>query len=423
MAPSPRAAFQLEQTSAQGAAQCAPSAVAVQDQSLGGPLEYRWDYGDGGRSTAAAPPAHTYRNFGAAPAEYALQLAVRNAAGCQDSARQRVRVAPEVKAHFVLEAPEPPCSPLLVTFRNGSTHADRYEWAFGDGKTGTSPNPTHTYSTALLEPETFSAQLRASSDYGCQATWQEQLTLYPTPAAAFTVTPARQQYSDAHQARVEVTNTSSPLAPAWEYLWDWGDGTTSASPDPGFHLYQGRWGDPQAGYALPIALTVRNARCQARDEQRVVITPPEVQARFTGNRDRQCPPMTVRMKNLSKYATRYVWHFGAGPEGRVEGFEPEWTFRTAGSHYVQLEAYGEGGKATYYLRFQVLDTPRVAFRVAPTTVRLPEARVAALNLTEGGQDYRWDFGDGAQSSEPVSYTHLTLPTILRSCRSRWSPYH
>ena len=26
-------------------------------------------------------------------------------------------------------------------------------------------------------------------------------------------------------------------------------------------------------------------------------------------------------------------------------------------------------------------------------------------------------------SDPVSYTHLTLPTILRSCRSRWSPYH
>ena len=26
-------------------------------------------------------------------------------------------------------------------------------------------------------------------------------------------------------------------------------------------------------------------------------------------------------------------------------------------------------------------------------------------------------------STTVSYTHLTLPTILRSCRSRWSPYH
>ena len=26
-------------------------------------------------------------------------------------------------------------------------------------------------------------------------------------------------------------------------------------------------------------------------------------------------------------------------------------------------------------------------------------------------------------ARPVSYTHLTLPTILNQCRSRWSPYH
>ena len=25
--------------------------------------------------------------------------------------------------------------------------------------------------------------------------------------------------------------------------------------------------------------------------------------------------------------------------------------------------------------------------------------------------------------DPVSYTHLTLPTIRHRCRSRWSPYH
>ena len=32
------------------------------------------------------------------------------------------------------------------------------------------------------------------------------------------------------------------------------------------------------------------------------------------------------------------------------------------------------------------------------------------------------FVEGGKA-KPVSYTHLTLPTILRSCRSRWSPYH
>ena len=33
--------------------------------------------------------------------------------------------------------------------------------------------------------------------------------------------------------------------------------------------------------------------------------------------------------------------------------------------------------------------------------------------------------DGYQGApaSPVSYTHLTLPTTLHECRSRWSPYH
>ena len=28
-----------------------------------------------------------------------------------------------------------------------------------------------------------------------------------------------------------------------------------------------------------------------------------------------------------------------------------------------------------------------------------------------------------KTDAPVSYTHLTLPTTLHECRSRWSPYH
>ena len=36
----------------------------------------------------------------------------------------------------------------------------------------------------------------------------------------------------------------------------------------------------------------------------------------------------------------------------------------------------------------------------------------------------WNFqkAGGTDNAPAVSYTHLTLPTILRSCRSRWSPY-
>ena len=33
------------------------------------------------------------------------------------------------------------------------------------------------------------------------------------------------------------------------------------------------------------------------------------------------------------------------------------------------------------------------------------------------------FKNHANRPEAVSYTHLTLPTTLHECRSRWSPYH
>ena len=34
-----------------------------------------------------------------------------------------------------------------------------------------------------------------------------------------------------------------------------------------------------------------------------------------------------------------------------------------------------------------------------------------------------DGKDPKKSLIAVSYTHLTLPTTARRCRSRWSPYH
>ena len=35
----------------------------------------------------------------------------------------------------------------------------------------------------------------------------------------------------------------------------------------------------------------------------------------------------------------------------------------------------------------------------------------------------WGLDYDLSYQRPVSYTHLTLPTTARRCRSRWSPYH
>ena len=45
-------------------------------------------------------------------------------------------------------------------------------------------------------------------------------------------------------------------------------------------------------------------------------------------------------------------------------------------------------------------------------------------VTDIDGNFTLNAASGAKVSvSSVSYTHLTLPTILRSCRSRWSPYH
>ena len=38
-------------------------------------------------------------------------------------------------------------------------------------------------------------------------------------------------------------------------------------------------------------------------------------------------------------------------------------------------------------------------------------------------DYQVQYDVGLLDMVAVSYTHLTLPTTARRCRSRWSPYH
>ena len=50
--------------------------------------------------------------------------------------------------------------------------------------------------------------------------------------------------------------------------------------------------------------------------------------------------------------------------------------------------------------------------------------VSANGANSGACFYQpCDFAVLQDAYAAVSYTHLTLPTILRSCRSRWSPYH
>ena len=75
----------------------------------------------------------------------------------------------------------------------------------------------------------------------------------------------------------------------------------------------------------------------------------------------------------------------------------------------RTEPYERQGKLTDQDRVQISN--QLAQELIADYVLEQEAKAVGLRVTP------------AEVSAPVSYTHLTLPTILRSCRSRWSPYH
>ena len=58
---------------------------------------------------------------------------------------------------------------------------------------------------------------------------------------------------------------------------------------------------------------------------------------------------------------------------------------------------------------------------AITIAGTDEAADNALSNAE--REAGWQLLFDGRNLDPVSYTHLTLPTRCHRCRSRWSPYH
>ncbi len=87
-------------------------------------------------------------------------------------------------ALFALD-PESGDSPLVVRFdASASFDPDgaivRYDWAFGDGATGTGRSPVHTY--AVESETTFTVRLTATDNDGNRASGTRTVTVRPPPA-------------------------------------------------------------------------------------------------------------------------------------------------------------------------------------------------------------------------------------------------
>jgi gliding motility-associated-like protein len=205
-------------------------------------------------------------------------------------------------------------------FTDGSTNPSLWGWDFGDGGTGTTQNPTHTYTTA----GTFNVTLIVTDSKGCTASVTKPVTVNALPNVDFS-----DSLTGCSPLPVTFTNLSDPGT----YQWDLGNGTTSTANPSTTYI-----NTTQSPVSYTISLTVTDANgCKASLTKPNYITVyPNPLAEFTMN-----PTQTeILYPNIDFFdqstgsPVSWLWTFGDGDSSTQQN--PSHSYKDTGTYNVCL---------------------------------------------------------------------------------------
>lgn len=361
-----------------------PLTINFVNSSIGG-VSYLWDFGDGNTSTLTNP-SHTYTTYGS----FGVRLIVTNANGCSDTLFLSNYVQITAPQASINNLPQSSCSPLTWTFSSTVNSPDPvvdYFWDLGDGSTSTLPNPTNTYNTG-----TYDITLIVTTAGGCKDTvvFTNGIIASDKPTANFEANPRDVC------AKFDVNFTDLSTGNVTRWLWDFGDGTTSADQNPSHHY--------EDTGLFTIRLIVWNNNCPDTlvMTDYVHISPPI--ARFSSTYN-CADPKTLIFTDLSIGPDEWLWDFGDGTTSTLQN--PIHTFPDTGWYTIQLVVVNHttGCDDTRTQTIQIVD--EVANFVASDTVicKYTSTTFTAIGNTPGYVlIYEWNFGDGQTGVGP-SITH------------------
>lgn len=357
----------------------APVTIAFTNNSTGPPvLSYFWDFGDGNFSTATNP-VNTYLSNGS----FIVTLITTSSAGCVDTMRSN----PILVGGFITSftAPSGICVNETATFTNTSSPTpNSSSWTFGDGGTANSINATHSYSV----PGTYTVWLYNTFS-SCVDSISQIITVNPRPVADFTA-PVTSRCGP--PLTVNFQDLSSGGAVSW--LWDFGDGNTSAAQNPS-HTYTS-YGSFTVTLIASNAFGCTDTITKAGYIliQRASISIPVLPARG-------CIPFTITMVPVITaldVITSYDWDFGDGGTSTLAN--PTHTYIAQGTYTVRLIITTSTGCSDTLIipaAIRVGSKPMADFSATPIPVCGTQP-VAFTDLTTPGADeWNWDFGDGGTS--------------------------
>lgn len=194
-------------------------------------MSYSWDFGNGNTSTVT-DPGTTYPDNGT----YTVQLIASIDApyGCVDTIQQTYNVQGPVGGFTTDLGNGSICRLDEVLFTMDVTSVvDTFYWDFGDGTNAAGINPiSHQYTFVPPSGQTTAILVMSNSDGSCPITDEAPISIYEV------IADFNRNFNDVDTA---ICYQPYPLMNisqnANTYFWDFGDGSTSSSLDPGDHVY------------------------------------------------------------------------------------------------------------------------------------------------------------------------------------------
>jgi PKD repeat protein len=371
---------------------CSPVIVSFAAQ-INDDASIFWDFGDD-QSSNNSNEEHTYlnENIDANGTTFVVTATATSPMGCV--AVDTLEISALKGAVAFVTSSDNGCAPLNTTFTNNSENATEYSWNFDDGEVSNDFEPVHTFDNTSDNLTSYSVELIAISENGCNDSTTVVITAFPE----LTLEVSLSQHEGCSPFAVQTPFIEN----ASQITWSFGDESNDSNTQMVSHVYLNETNNTQV-FTLS-AIGVSEYGCVAVDTLEVSALKSAIAAvTSTGN---GCAPLSTTFTNNSEYATDYFWNFSGGDVS--SDFEPIHTFDNTSdnltSYPIELIAIAENG---------CNDTTVVHVTVYPEMVaqfNSPQAscspfEVVFTNESSVNATFEWTFGDGVLSTE-LNPTHL-----------------
>lgn len=391
---------------------CSPKEILFYNITTGLADTYLWKWGDGkDPSTEEHPESHIFET-GDFDTTYTITLIASNECGV-DSLQKSVNIFPNTVEAFFETDTTMGCAPFKVSFTNysrgvlGDKPFLNWSWNFGDGNITDELHPVHTFKKPGKYPVTL--YVNDTCSYNSFTT---EINVMGAPHVDFVTNKTDYCVHDT----VFVTPVNMPLNEIASVIWDFGD------LNKGFNFNDTHIYDTTG--VFNIILTAKDVvnGCKSSASREINIHKSPLTAFSIPDND-ACQPLQILFKNETEGGEYFAWDFGNGNISvDVNGQQ---VYTKPGTYDISLRATNiQGCSETAIRKLQVNPKPLAAFESSSLQTCFPPVDIEFFNLSEGANDFRWDFGNGRSSkdtnpiitySEYGDYSINLVATNIYSC--------